>query len=59
MNMKKYTFNMICSCVARDIFGIKHEDKGWELNKNQYFDVLQYINFVSPFRFNNLFALFI
>lgn len=44
------TINMCCCCVSRDIFGFKHEDKGWniDINKNQNEKICQYINFSSP-----------
>lgn len=42
------TFNMLCSCVSRDIFNYHNEDKGWSLNeKNDQYKILQYINFSS------------
>ena len=42
--------NMCCCCVSRDIFGFKHEDKGWniDINSNQTEKICQYINFSSP-----------
>ena len=44
------TINMCCCCVSRDIFGFKHEDKGWniDINKTQTEKICQYINFSSP-----------
>lgn len=39
---------MLCSCVSRDVFGIKDEDVGWEVNKSDKYDICRYVNFVSP-----------
>ena len=46
--LQMYNLNMFCSCVSRDIFGIKHEDFGWEINKSDKYNVQQYANWVSP-----------
>ena len=43
-----YNINMFCSCVSRDVFGIKHEDAGWEINRSDKYEINKYANFVSP-----------
>lgn len=43
-----YNFNMLCSCVSRDIFEIKGEDENSETPNHKKYQINHYANFVSP-----------